>query len=76
MYLIPIIALLILIAIGTAWSPIFAVIIAVPAFIVFLAYVGFSRRADETVESTHPAAADSTALADERAGVWGEKEAG
>ncbi|HWO15576.1 MAG TPA: hypothetical protein VNM89_02560 [Solirubrobacterales bacterium] len=49
MYVIPILAFALVIAIGTAWSPIFALIIAVPLFVLFLAYVGFSRRADEKV---------------------------
>jgi hypothetical protein len=35
------------ILIGAFWSPIFAVIIAVPLFALFLAYVGISRRADQ-----------------------------
>lgn len=46
MYVIPIAALALVSVIGAVWSPIFALVIAVvPLFLVFLAYVGFSRRA-------------------------------
>jgi hypothetical protein len=48
MYVIPVIALALVIVIGTAWSPILALFIAVPLFLLFLAYVGLSRRADQT----------------------------
>lgn len=70
MYVIPIIALALVIAIGAAWSPIFALIIAVPLFLIFLAYVGFSRRADQepTRSSGEPASGEG-----EGGGVWGEK---
>lgn len=47
MYVIPIVALALVIVMGAVWSPIFALVIAVPLFLVFLAYVGFSRRADQ-----------------------------
>jgi len=42
MYVIPILVLAFVIAIGAVWSPIFALVIAVPLFVLFLAYVGFS----------------------------------
>lgn len=72
MYVIPIIALALVIAIGAAWSPIFAFIIAVPLFLVFLAYVGLSRRADQAQpqSSGEPASGEG-----EGGGVWGEKRA-
>jgi len=75
MYVIPIIALVILVAIGTAWSPIFAAIIAVPLFVCFLAFVGFSRRSDEIEGPGADVPNTSEDKASERAGVWGEKEA-
>jgi hypothetical protein len=46
-YVIPIVALTLVIVVGAAWSPIFALVIAIPLFLIFLAYVGFSRRADQ-----------------------------
>jgi hypothetical protein len=48
-YAIPILVLALVIVAGAVWSPIFALIIAVPLFMLFLAYVGFSRRSDERV---------------------------
>jgi ABC-type transport system involved in cytochrome bd biosynthesis fused ATPase/permease subunit len=48
MYVVPIVALALVIVIGTAWSPILALFIAVPLFLLFLAYVGLSKRADQT----------------------------
>ena len=80
MYVIPIVVLALIIAIGTAWSPIFALIIAVPAFFIFLAYVGLSRRSDEkpapptATEGTRRAAGTSEG-SDASGGVWGEKRA-
>ena len=71
MYVVPIIALLILIAIATAWAPIFAVIIAVPLFVLFLAYVGFSRRADE--KATRPSGEPVSGEGGTGGGIWGEK---
>jgi hypothetical protein len=72
MYAVLIIALLGVIAISAVWSPIFALIIAVPAFAIFLAYVGFSRRADEKV--TSPSGAPKSEQ-HHHGGIWGEKEA-
>jgi len=70
LYVIPIVALALVIVIGTAWAPIFALIIAVPLFLIFLAYVGFSRRADQTQRqsSGEPASGEG-----DGGGVWGEK---
>jgi len=67
-YVIPILALAVVIVIGSFWSPIFAVIVAVPLFVLFLAYVGFSRRADQTARpsSGEPASGEG-------GGAWGER---
>jgi membrane protein implicated in regulation of membrane protease activity len=54
MYLIPLIAIIILALVAVAWSPIFAVIIFAILFVLFLAYVGLSRRSDQ--EGTTPEA--------------------
>ena len=69
MYVIPIVAVALVIAIGAAWSPIFA-LIAVPLFLVFLAYVGFSRRADQTAR---PSSGEPASGEGEGGGVWGER---
>jgi len=47
MYLVPLIVLVLIAAVAVAWSPIFALIIALPLFLLFFAYVGLSRRADQ-----------------------------
>jgi membrane protein implicated in regulation of membrane protease activity len=54
MYLIPLIAIILLALVAVAWSPIFAVVIFAILFVVFLAYVGLSRRSDQ--EGTTPEA--------------------
>lgn len=80
MYLIPIVVLALIVLVAAAWSPIFALIIAVPAFVLFLAYVGMSRRADErpapptATEATGEAAGETEGEA-RTEGVWGEKRA-
>lgn len=74
MYVILLIALAFVIVIGSFWSPIFALIIAVPLFIAFLAYVGLSRRADEKLPA--PAGAPEPGeKGPEHGGIWGEREA-
>ena len=70
MYVIPIVILVVVIAIATAWAPIFALVIAVPLFLLFLAYVGFSRRADQKV--TGPSGAPVSKEGDAPGGIWGE----
>ena len=72
MYVIPIVVVALVIAIGAAWSPIFALIIAVPLFLVFLAYVGFSRRADQTAR---PSSGEPASGEGEGGGIWGERRA-
>jgi hypothetical protein len=70
-YVIPIVALALVIAISAVWAPIFALLIAVPLFLVFLAYVGLSRRADQT---TRPSSGEPASGKGE-GGVWGERRA-
>jgi hypothetical protein len=70
MYFIPLALILLIALIAVAWSPIFALIIAVPAFALFLAYVGMSRRADEKIESH--VGPPRTVESDEPKGMWGE----
>jgi Sec-independent protein secretion pathway component TatC len=71
-YVIPIIVLAVVIAISAVWTPVFALIIAIPLFLLFLAYVGFSRRADPkvTASSGEPASGEGEAAG----GIWGEKK--
>jgi hypothetical protein len=70
MYAIPLILIVLLATIAVAWSPIFALIIAVPAFIGFLAYVGMKPRSDErTVPATGRAGKYED---DTKTGLWGE----
>lgn len=47
MYVVPLFVLVLVIVIGAVWSPLFALVVAVPLFLLFLAYVGLSRRADQ-----------------------------
>jgi hypothetical protein len=54
MYLIPLVAIVFLALIAVAWSPFFALVIFAILFILFLGYVGVSRRADQ--KGTTPAA--------------------
>lgn len=74
MYVVLIIALAVVIAISAVWSPIFALIIAVPLFVVFLAYIGFSRRADETETGSSGAPVSGEGSDPQGGGMWGEKE--
>ena len=73
MYLIPVLVLALVLVIGTAWSPLFALVIAVPLFALFLGYVGFSRRADE--KETGAGGPPVSGEGEHRGGVWGEKSA-
>lgn len=72
MYVVLIIALVLVIAISAVWSPIFALVIALPLFAIFLAYVGFSRRADEKIV---PPTGAPESEEHHHGGIWGEKEA-
>ena len=75
MYAVPIVVLALIIAIGSFWSPIFALVIAVPLFALFLAYVGFSRRADEKADLAREAPGGGEETHEPHGGVWGEKSA-
>jgi ABC-type transport system involved in cytochrome bd biosynthesis fused ATPase/permease subunit len=71
MYVIPIVVLVLLALIGVVWSPLFALVIAVPAFLIFLAYVGMRPRADEQIE---PLTGNAGKYEDETPrGAWGER---
>jgi hypothetical protein len=71
MYLIPLVVLACLAVIAVAWSPIFALLIAVPLFVVFLAYVGMRPRADDRIEPPTGSAGEHE---DETpTGAWGEQ---
>jgi hypothetical protein len=70
MYVVPIAVLVLLAVVAVAWSPLFAAIVAVPLFVVFLAYVGLRPRADETME---PPTGSARRHEDETPkGLWGE----
>lgn len=73
MYVILIIVLAVVIAISAVWSPVFALVIAIPLFLLFLAYVGFSRRADQ--EATAPSGQPASGEGEATGGIWGEKKA-
>jgi hypothetical protein len=70
MYAIPILVLIVIAVIAVAWSPIFALIIAVPLFLAFLAYAGLRPRADEKLES--PTGTADRYEDGQRKGMWGE----
>jgi hypothetical protein len=71
MYVIPLVVLACLAVIAVAWSPIFALLIAVPLFVLFLVYVGMRPRADERVE---PPTGSAHEHEDETpTGAWGEQ---
>jgi hypothetical protein len=74
MYVIPLILIVLLAAIAVAWSPIFALIFAVPAFIAFLAFVGMRPRTDEKMT---PPTGSAGKYEEEGAhkGIWGEPRA-
>jgi positive regulator of sigma E activity len=57
MYVVPLMVIILLAIVAVAWSPIFAVMIFVIFFVLFLAYVGLSRRADQRVVETPEARA-------------------
>ena len=74
MYWIPILIVAAVCVIGVAWSPIFAVIIAIPALIAFFLFIGLSPRSDEV----HPGTPDQEAAASDEPtstkGIWGERQ--
>lgn len=58
MYVVPLIAVILLAIVAVAWSPIFAVIVFAIVFVLFLAYVGLSRRADQGAGTPEARAAE------------------
>jgi ABC-type transport system involved in cytochrome bd biosynthesis fused ATPase/permease subunit len=73
MYVIPLVVLACLAVIAVAWSPLFALLIAVPLFVLFLAFVGMRPRADERIES--PTGSANKYEDETPTGAWGEKRA-
>jgi hypothetical protein len=73
MYLIPIALIILLALIAVAWSPIFALIFFVIAFVVFLGYVGLSRRADEKLAPPETPGRQPQHENDVPTGPWGER---
>lgn len=70
MYAIPLAVVVLLALIAVAWSPLLALVIAVPAFVLFLAYSGVKPRADEKME---PPTGTAGKYEDETPkGAWGE----
>lgn len=71
MYVVPLVVLVCLAVIAAAWSPLFALAIAVPLFVLFLVYVGMRPRADEKIE---PPTGSAEVHEDETpTGAWGER---
>lgn len=70
MYVIPLVVLIFLAIVAVAWSPLLALIVAVPAFVLFLAYVGMRPRADEQIES--PTGSARKYEDETPKGAWGE----
>ena len=78
MYWIPILIIAVVCVVGVAWSPIFAVILAIPALLAFFLFVGMSARADETepgVPGQEGSKGRSTGGDTRTDGIWGEKRA-
>jgi hypothetical protein len=73
MYLIPIALIILLALIAVAWSPIFALIFFAIAFVAFLAYVGWSRRADEKLAPPETPGRQPQHENDVPTGLWGER---
>jgi hypothetical protein len=73
MYLIPIALIILLALIAVAWSPIFALIFFAIGFVVFLGYVGLSRRADEKVAPPERPGRQPQHENDVPTGPWGER---
>ncbi len=73
MYAIPIAVVVVLALIAVAWSPLFALVIFVPLFIAFLAYVGISRRADQKIAPPQAPNAGPSHEDGADTGLWGER---
>jgi hypothetical protein len=76
MYLLPLLVLIVISLVATAWTPIFGLTIFVAGFALFLAYVGISRRADQEAKPPQPGAEISAATVENEAegGLWGERD--
>jgi hypothetical protein len=73
MYVIPLVIVILIALVATAWTPIFALIIALPLFLAFLGYVGMRRRADQTIATPTPGPeATGATESDTPKGAWGE----
>jgi hypothetical protein len=75
MYVIPLVVLALVVLVGVAASPIFALIIAVPLFGAFLAYVALQPRADENEQEPAAGQPAQPASKSKTEGIWGEREA-
>jgi hypothetical protein len=71
MYTIPLVVLVCLAVIAVAWSPLFALLIAVPLFVLFVV-VGMRPRADEKVA---PPTGSAGKHEDDPSDAWGERRA-
>jgi hypothetical protein len=71
MYWIPLGVLALLAVIAVAWTPLFALIVAVPAFIAFLVYVSTRPNSDERV--TPPTGRAGKHEDETDTGLWGER---
>jgi hypothetical protein len=74
-YLVPLIVLVVIALIATAWTPIFGAGIFVVGFALFLVYVGLSRRSDQEATAPRPGAkiSASTVKNEAEGGLWGER---
>lgn len=72
MYVIPLVLVVLLALVAVAWSPIFALIFFVIGFVAFLAYAGFSRRADEKLAPPEQPGRQPQHENETPTGVWGE----
>lgn len=71
MYTVPLVVLICLGVIAVAWSPLFALIVAVSLFVLFLVYRGMQPRADEKIV---PPTGSAEEHEDETpTGAWGER---
>lgn len=75
MYLVPLIVLVVIALIATAWTPIFGVGIFLVGFALFLVYVGLTRRSDQEEPAPQPGAEVSASTVENEAegGIWGER---
>jgi hypothetical protein len=73
MYLIPIALIILLALIAVAWSPIFALIIFVIGFVVFLGYAALKPRADEKLAPPETPGKQPHNEDETPTGIWGER---